>query len=302
MFIHLPEEHDMNQTKRRTTMLCLLSALGAQAGATNYSLWVKGRGPGGVVGDYNDFSYWGPASYGAGVNKKAVNWDGYNSIASQNGKLRDALDCFCTGPNWCYIAAYSAGDPMVGYALANFGGSARQVKNAVPNAAGVCGNAGGSQSGWNIKSVRVAAGAAGGTELADAGAWSTGEPLVRDLRTSTARAMYNHNDTHNVWFYMYAGANGTGFSFLLPGQDDEVVAYHSSGAVSGTSGGAYCNPGDWFCNDLTVGSQRNEGGWPKWNNHSVAFRDDGEQYGHYLRNSWSGISAVMRWGMQNYAR
>jgi hypothetical protein len=291
----------MNKT-RRFAMLCLLSALGAQAGATNYSLWVKGRGPGGAVGDYNDFSYWGPASYGAGVNKKAVNWDGYNSIASQNGKLRDALDCFCTGPNWCYIAAYSAGDPMVGYALANFGGSARQVKIAVPNAAGVCGNAGGSQSGWNIKSVRVAAGLAGGTELADAGSWSTGEPLVRDLRTSTARAMYNHNDTHNVWFYMYAGANGTGFSFLLPGQDDEVVAYHSSGAVSGTSGAAYCNPGDWFCNDLTVGSQRNEGGWPKWNNHLVAFRDDGEQYGHYLRNSWSGISAVMRWGMQNYAR
>ncbi|MDB5756117.1 MAG: hypothetical protein JWR56_2545 [Massilia sp.] len=294
----------MNKAKRLTMALYLflLCALASQAGATNYTLWVKGRGAGGAAGNYNDFSYWGPAHYGAGVNKKAVNWDGYNSIASQNGTLRNALDCFCTGSNWCYIAAYSAGDPMMGYALANFGGSTRQVKNAVPNAAGVCGNAGGSQTGWNIKWVRVAAGAAGGSELSDDGAWTTGEPLVRDLRTSTIRAMYNHNDTRNVWFYMYAGANGSANSFLLPGQDDGVIAYHSSGGVSGTAGGAYCNPDDWFCKDLTLGSERNEGGWPKWTNHSVAFRDDGEQYGHFLRDNWSGVTAVVRWAMENYAR
>jgi hypothetical protein len=304
MFINLPKEYDMNKTKRLAMMLCLflLCALGSQAGATNYSLWIKGRGTGGVVGNYNDFSYWGPASYGAGVNKKAVNWDGYNSIASQNGTLRDALDCFCTGGNWCYLATYSAGDPIVGYALANFGGSTRQVKNAVPNAAGVCGNAGATQTGWNIKWVMVAAGAAGGTELSDSGHWATSEPLVQDLRTTTVRAMYNHNDTHNIWFYMYAGAGGNGMSFLLPGEDDSVVAYHSSGGVSGTNGGAYCNPSDWFCNDLNLGTLRNENGWPKWNNHAVSFRDDGEQYDHYLRDSWSGITAVMRWSMQNYAR
>ena len=40
---------------------------------------------------------------------------------------------------------------------------------------------------------------------------------------------------------------------LLPGQDDEVVAYHSSGGVSGASGASFCNPRDWFCNDLTLG-------------------------------------------------
>jgi hypothetical protein len=296
----------MNKTMRCAVLLCLLlgGALGGHAGATTYSLWIKGRGADGVPGNYNDFSYWGPASYNAGVNKKAVNWDGYSSIASQNGRVRDALDCFCTGPNWCFIAAFSAGDPMIGYALANFGNSARAIKNATPNSAGVCGDAAGgaTQTGWNIKSVRVAAGAAGGTELADAGAWSTSEPLVLDLKTTTARAMYNHNDTHNVFFYMYAGARGTAYSFLLPGQDDEVVAYHSSGGVSGTNGGAYCNPGDWVCNDLTLGSQRNEGGWPKWNNHGVAFRDDGESYGHYLRGNWQGITAPMRWAMEIYAK
>jgi hypothetical protein len=295
----------MNKMTRLALVLCLLlmSAISSQAGATNYSLWINGRGSGGVVGNYDDFSYWGPANVPAGVNPKAVNWDGYNSIASENGKLRDALDCFCTGSNWCYIAAFSAGDPMLGYALANYGGSARQVKDAAPNAAGVCTDAGGaSQTGWNIRFALVAAGAAGGTELSDAGTWTTGEPLVRDLKTSTARAMYNHNDTQGVWFYMFAGARGTYYSWLLPGQDDEVIAYHSSGAVAGTKGGAYCNPRDWWCKDLTLGVGVNEGGWPKWHYHVVAFRDDGEWYSHYLRGNWGGISSVMRATMAFYAQ
>jgi hypothetical protein len=65
------------------------------------------------------------------VNKKAVNWDGYNSISSQNGKIRDALDCFCTGNNWCYVATHSAGDLMMAYTLANYGGSARYKRTPV---------------------------------------------------------------------------------------------------------------------------------------------------------------------------
>ena len=295
----------MTTMTRRAVWLCLLltSAFASLAGATNYSLWIKGRGAGGAVGNYNDFSYWGSANVAAGVNKKAVNWDGYHSIATENGKVREALDCFCTGPNWCYIATFSAGDPMLGYTLANYGGSRRTVKNAVPNAAGVCGAAGGAtQTGWNIRWAMVAAGAAGGTELADAGAWATVEPLARDLRTSTARAMYNHNATRGVWFYMFAGARGTNYSWLLPGQDDDVVAYHSSGAVAGTAGGAYCNPRDWWCNDLTLGTAVNEGGWPKWSNHSVLFRDDDENYSHYVNGNWQGISAVMRDSMAIYAQ
>jgi hypothetical protein len=296
----------MKKLMRLAILLCFvfLNAAPGDAGATNYSLWINGRGSGGAVANYNDFNYWGSAALPAGVNKKAVNWDGYNSIASQNGKVRDALDCFCTGANWCYIAAFSAGDLMMGYTLANYGGSLRSVRNATPNATGVCGTVAGAatQTGWNIKWVMVAAGAAGGSELADAGAWTTGEPLVRDLRTATARAMYNHNDTRGIWFYMFAGARGTAYSFLLPGQDDEVVAYHSSGGVAGTAGGAFCNPSDWFCNDLTLGAGPTQGGWPKWNNHTVSFRDDGEQYGHYVNRNWQGISSVMRFAMETYAR
>jgi hypothetical protein len=296
----------MNKMMRLLAVVCLLvtSALSSQAGATNYSLWINGRGAGGAAGSYDDFSYWGPAGVNAGVNKKAVNWDGYNSIASQNGKVRDALDCFCTGANWCYIATFSAGDPMMGYTLANFGGSTRQVRNAAPNAAGVCGAGAGAptQTGWNIRWVRAAAGAAGGTELSDAGRWTTGEPLVHDLKTTTVRAMYNHNDTRGIWFYLYAGARGTAYSFILPGQDDEVVAYHSAGGVAGSAGGSFCNPRDWWCNDLTMGAAVNEGGWPKWNNHYLHYRDDGENYKHYLNRNWEGITTRLRADMEAFAR
>jgi hypothetical protein len=284
----------MSRFLRLIVAFALVLATGA-ASAANYTLWINGRGGGGTIGDYNSFTYWGPSSTAAGVNKKAVNWDGYNSIASQNGKIRDALDCFCTGENWCYIATHSAGDLMLGYTLANYGSSVRLKKNAAPGAGGVCGNSDGtSQTGWNIKWVRAASGAGGGSELSDAGSWAVSEPLVKDLKTSTARAMYNHNNTANVWFYMYAGAKGTAYSGILPGQDDEAVSYHSTGGVSGSGGASFCNPSDWWCNDLTLGTAANEGGSSKWAYHSVSFRDDGENYNHYANGNWQGIISVVR--------
>ena len=285
-------------------LLCLPGLLAAGvAGATNYSLWVNGRTGGGAIGNYNDFRYFGPNETAAGVNKKSVNWDGRSEVGSQSGIIRNALDCFCTGQNWCYVAVHSAGELLVGYTLANYGGSMRPVTNAQPNAAGAC-RAGSSatQTGWNIRWVRTAAGSAGGSELADIGAWTTSEPLANQQRVSTSRALYNHNETGNVWFYRYAGAAGTLYSWALPGQDDEVVAYHSSGGASGSGGTTLCNPGDWFCNDLTYGSGPNQGGRAKWNFHSVVFRDDGEDYGHYTRGNWGGITSLVRRDMEMLAK
>jgi hypothetical protein len=287
---------------RLFTALCLLAFTGL-ASATNYTLWINGRTGGGTVGDYNSWNYWGPAAAAAGPNPRSANWDGRSSIASQSTRIINALDCFCTGSNWCYIATHSAGDLLIGYTLANYGGSTRTRKNAVANASGVCGNAGGgTQVGWNIKWVSSAAGSGGGSELADVGAWTTSEPLVQDLRTTTARAMYNHNETRGVWFYMYAGAKGALTSAILPGQDDGVEAYHSAGGVAGSSGRALCNPGDWFCNDLTMGTAQNQGGSSKWNFHSVAFRDDHEDYDHYVNGNWEGIVSVMRAAIAASAR
>ena len=280
-----------------------IAGLAALAHATNYSLWINGRTGGGQLGNHADFGYWGPGNVNAGINKKSVNWDGYNRISDQNHLVRDALDCYCTGNNWCYVAVHSAGNLQIGYALALYGGTSRMVKNATPNGAGQCGNLNGtSQTGWNIKWVRVAAGAAGGSELANIGAWAVSEPLVSDLKTSNARALYNHNNTAGKTFYMYAGARGAAYSSVLPGQDDEVIAYHSSGAISGSSGGSFCNPSDWFCNDLTMGTSPAQGGRTKWSNHSVFFRDDGEALNHYVNGSWAGIVSRMRADMVTFAQ
>lgn len=293
----------MGRPARIAVALCLPGMLAAgPASATNYTLWIHGRTGGGAIGNYNDFAYFGPNTTPAGINKKSVNWDGRSGVASQSAYVRNALDCFCTGNNWCYIATHSAGDMLIGYTLANYGGSTRQVTNAQANAAGVCTASGGSQTGWNIKWVRAAAGSSGGSELADIGAWITSEPLAQQHKVATARALYNHNDTRGIWFYMYAAARGTLYSFALPGQDDEVVAYHSSGGVSGSSGSSFCNPGDWFCNDLTLGSGANQGGRPKWAYHSVVFRDDGEDYGHYTNRAWGGVTGLVRRDMENLAR
>ncbi len=296
----------MTRFVRTLRYLALLSLAFAtfSASATNYTLWINGRSnSSGVVGNYNSFGYWGPSTTAAGVNKKSVNWDGYNSISSQSSKVRDALDCFCTGTNWCYIATHSAGDLMLGYTLANYGSSSRLKKNATPNSTGQCGNSDGtSQTGWNIKWVRAASGAGGGSELSDYGSWALTEPLVKDLKTTTARAMFNHNNTANVWFYMYAGAKGTLYSALLPGQDDEAVSYHSTGGIAGSSGTSLGNPSDWFSNDLTLGTATNEGGSVKWSYHSVVFRDDNESYNHYANGNWQGIISVVRNDMVNYAK
>ena len=283
-------------------MAVALACVASLVYAANYSLWINGRNGGGAVGNHLDFTYWGPPEAAAGVNKRSVNWDGFNRISTQNHKIRDALDCYCTGTNWCYVAAHSAGDLQIGYALSLFGGTTREVKNATPDGSGVCGSAGGTQTGWNIKWVGVAAGAAGGTELANLGSWAVADPLTADLKTSTARAMYDHNQTRAKWFYMYAGAKGALYSITLPGQDDEVVAYHSAGGVSGSGGASFCNPSDWFCNNLSLGSGPNEGGRAKWSYHSVSFRDDAETLDHYTRRNWGGVVSRLRADMESLAK
>jgi hypothetical protein len=291
------------KTLLRMAVTAATLMVGTEAAATNYTLWIHGKNDNKTQGgNYADFSYWGPASTAAGVNKKAVNWNGTQRIGTENYRVRNALDCFCTGTNWCFIAVHSAGDLQIGYALSLYGGSTRQMKNASPNAAGECGNVSGNgtQKGWNIKWVDVASGAGGGSELADMGEWAVKDPIVSDLKTATARSMYNHNTTYNVWFYMFAGAKGTAYSGILPGQDDEAVAYHSTGGVSST--GSYCNPGDWFCGGtLNTGTAACSDGKAKWSFHSVSLRDDGESFNHHANGNWAGIVGKVREDVVRYA-
>jgi hypothetical protein len=282
------------------TTAFLLAA--ADASATNFTLWIHGRNTSQStqVGNYADFTYWGPSSVSAGVNKKAVNWDGVSRLSDSNGSIRNALDCFCTGSNFCYIAAHSTGDPQIGYALSLFGGSTRNVKNAVAGSNGVCGNTGATQVGWNVKWIDIGGGAAGGTELANIGAWAVSDPITSDLKTGTIRSMYNHNTTGNAWFYTFSGAKGTLYSGTLPGQDDEVIAYHSSGGISAT--GSFCNPGNFFCDGtLNTGTANTSNGVAHWGFHTTQFRDDNESFDHYTSGSWAGIMSVVRQDVVSFA-
>jgi hypothetical protein len=282
----------------RFVVAALVLLFSADVGATNYTLWIHGRNSGGAVsGNYADFKYWGPATTAAGVNKRAVNWDGRSSISAENGKIRNALDCFCTGSNWCYINVHSAGDMHIGYALSLFGNTDRSKKDARPGADGVCGNTDGTkQRGWNIKWVHVASGASGGSELADIGGWATGEPLSTDLKTANARVLYNHNNTAGVTFFRYAGAKGGVQSALMPGEDDGAVAYHTTGGCSavGRYGNKYERTLFTTTHELTLGTAACGDGTPKWNNHTVALRDASVLYDHFANGNWLGIIGPVR--------
>jgi hypothetical protein len=315
-----------------------LMAMTGVATAENHSLWINGMSTSNAFkeGQYDNFSYWGPYPSGntAGSKPKAVNWDGIRNVGATNGHIRDALDKFCTGNNWCYIAAHSAGNLQIGYALANYGDSDR-TKHAC-NVNGQCKPSGGMQKGWNVKSVHVAGGAAGGSEVAGVavGLWTGAVNLffdllgiesdapgiipnmliLRDLVPSTARSLYDHNVTGGVQFHMYAGSNDNNVltRHLLAGDDDNLVAYHSSGGVAGSSGRPLCNDNKFLCGELTRGTAPNgNSSWPhlikggeKWNNHTVAFRDNAGHYPHGSGNGpkvWGGIIGVVRDAMAKFA-
>lgn len=310
--------------KHKLLAAVLVLATSGSALAETYSLWINGMSSNNKnkEGLYNNFSYWGedPVGNDSGVNPKAVNWDGSSRISTSNRHIRDALDKYCTGSNSCHIAAHSAGNLQIGYALSEYGQSARPKPG------------GGTQKGWNILSVRVAGGAAGGSEVA--GAYKnirnvvdtivdsatgydlpvaevikflvdTQSKLLEDLIPATARSLYDHNVTNGVIFRMYAGSK---YMFTRPvfttSENDGLVAYHSAGGVSGSSGRPLCNKRLLGCGELTTESDANKDslfglikGGEKWNNHTVSYRDDAGQKPHGSGNGekhWGGIIGVVR--------
>lgn len=320
------------QLKHFAAAALLMTTAGA-ALAETHSLWINGMSTSnaGKEGQYDNFSYWGPSPKGteAGPNPKAVNWNGLSTVGATNRHIRAALDKFCTGRNFCHVAAHSAGNLQIGYALANFGGSPRAIHSR--NSQGVYAPSGGTQVGWNIRSVKVAGGAAGGSEAAGLLSQSTqvadavlatlfpGEipsaqtlldlVILGELVPATARSLYDHNVTAGVPFHMYAGAKHSPHTrLLLLGEDDNLVAYHSSGGVAGSSARALCNSRDAFCGELTIGSGPNKNSsWPyivkggeKWNDHSVITRDDAGTLPHGSGQGpkvWGGIIGSVKAAM-----
>ena len=99
-----------------------------------YTLYIHGKdhASNGRQGDYDNYDYWGDRKMAKGPNPRMVNYEGTIKITDSNNSIRRALDCFCTGQNWCHIAAHSAGNLQIGYALADYNSTQREIKNATP--------------------------------------------------------------------------------------------------------------------------------------------------------------------------
>jgi len=247
---------------------------GLVAGSTT-TLYVHGRNDGTPI----DWGYWnlGPRP---GVNAVPVNWAGNGRLGSTNLTVRDALDTYCTGANWCFIACHSAGCAQVGYALDRYG-----VRADVET--------------WNIYWVAAAGSAAGGSEVADLKLWSTHFPIDEDLKTAAMRGdLYNHDNTAGVTHFMFAGAGYSdahpgydAFGAKLPGNDDDAVAYHSS---CGINNSAYYAEDTWCSSSPCLGSYVAEGSHSYlWAMHDITFLDVNQVYSHYIDDSNEGICSVM---------
>lgn len=318
--------------------------------AKTYTLYIHGRTPAtnDFEADYTRFDYWGPSAEAAGDNPRAVNVDGTMHISERTHMIQRALDCYCTGSNWCNIGAHSAGNLHIGYAIANYQHTQRPVKVPdIPAAGsegenGVCESAGNStttglpktQTGWNIRSVRVAAGAGGGSELAYAAAGiESSEAVVTairllgldiflpegswladiandrtfaldfDLVPQTARNLYDHNNTAGLTYKLYTGSNSYPYiESVLLGEDDYAVGYHSSGGMS--ERGRYCNErSDDYptspCYKLELANLPANNGVPKWWGHYVDFRDDNHLWRHTTQGVWGGPVRKMQEAIAN---
>lgn len=141
-----------------------------------------------------------------------VNQD--NSMAEATADLRTVLDTYCLDDDWCYIYTYSNGGAVASRTLSIY------------------------DTPWNIYWVMSSGSNEGGSELSRTGIAAQiflGCGLAGNITPSDHRSGWNHNDTHGNTFYMVAGNDGWWYSsFLLPGEDDGAVAFHSAGGLRDT--------------------------------------------------------------------
>ena len=162
--------------------------------------------------------------------------------------LKNTLDQHCMGTNWCYLMAYSNGGAVTTEALSVYGNR------------------------WKIAWVFTTAGNQGGSELANLGWMSElfgGCDLADEVSPSVHRRPgFNHNavpvSVYNVGGDGWCWGCGAGATHaLLPGNDDGVVAPHSTWSY--TSTGGY----DHGCQST------------QWSNHLTAYRCEGVGEDHF---------------------
>ncbi len=253
---------------------------GGTLNGTITTLYIHGRD---ADGQPSDWSYWqGNGKVRPGVNAFPVNWVGNDRIGQTNITIRNAFNKYCTGNNSCYVACHSAGCAQVGYALDLYG------------------TTGGVDS-WNIYWIAAAGSAEGGSEVADLKLFSVAVPLDEDLRTTVMRTMYNHDNTMGVTHWMFAGSGysdshpilSISTEFILPGDDDLMVAYHSSCAINNASYAstlAWCNSTDFICSGNRLDLMDHADLWAL---HNLQFLDTNGDYSHFLTDANEGICSEM---------
>jgi hypothetical protein len=236
-------------------------------------------------------------------------WSGETSInayvdqrstvsSAANSFKTSYLDVYCGAGNTCYIYNYSAGDNVMGYLFANYGDI------------------------WNIGYVYTTGGAGGGSALSGDIASTLTCSFANQLTESSARGMYNHNDTNAKTVYREAGektmlassgacAAGSVLNFLtlglvsthcLSGSNDGAVEYGSAGAyVDNMNPGSYAN---YDHSDMWSEGSHWTGHISVWTP-STSY-DEGEYLNHYELKRYavcrdggitgtSGYSACLSW-------
>ncbi len=159
----------------------------------------------------------------SGVTAVNAQVDQRNSMSTATAQLRTVLDTYCLGDDWCYVYTYSNGAAVISRALSVY------------------------STDWNIYFVMQSGGNEGGSELSQTG-WAAeiflGCDMADEITPSDHRSGWNHNDTGGNTFYTVSGEDGWWYSsWLLPGEDDGAVAFHSSGGFISTYSV------DWLCYD-----------------------------------------------------
>src|SRR5262245_41302682 len=111
---------------KRWILALALVAVATPAEAALYTIYIRGFTAN--IGGYIGNAYWtglsgnAPAvSPGASPTPILINYDDTVSLSISNGNIRSTLDTYCTGSNWCDVAAHSLGGSQIAYALSLYG-------------------------------------------------------------------------------------------------------------------------------------------------------------------------------------
>ena len=275
---------------RRTLGIVALAAALFTSGtafATTYIIHLSGM----CSKDWSGSSGLTPGGSGSssngGVKSFANNWAGTVNVNAQvdqtqgslsvaSSQLVNILNTYCTGSNSCWIYNYSAGDLVLGYTFAH------------------------SPTSWNVTSVRTAAGAAGGSNLAGTIAKAVACPFAGNLTESAARGAYTHDWGYNTGTTIYrTGGNkqmtisnvacvaGSAINFLSFGliSGGTCLQSHNDGAVAYQSSGAYQSTGDY--GNFWLSSDPSGSHWYSHASYWVTGSNDvGDYLNHYNEKGW----------------